>query len=497
MLDAIMEYRREIELEKVRGDADAIRARHRASFAAFFRDAWHIIEPTTDLKWNWHLQAMCDTMQAAYDGRIGNRLLVNVPPGSSKSTIVSVMFQAWVWGPRGDRGKRFVSSSFEMGNVTRDTRKTRDLILSQWYQALYPTDLKRAGETSFENYDFGFREGAPFASLTGKRGDVLTIDDPHSLDQSESETEREKAVRRFIEGGQNRINDWEKSLIIIVMQRLHEADLTGAILARDMGYIHLMLPMEFEPERKCIILDKGGAIFFEDPRAYDGELLDPARFPRHTVDAYKRDNDYAHASQNQQRPVPREGGMFKIGQIEIVDTVPPNAIRVRGWDIAGSTKKKSPFTVGGLLAYVNGIVYIEHCTRARKEIDQAEAMIVQTARYDHERWATRCLNSLPQDPGQAGKAQRHHLANRLAGINFKFSPESGTKEDRAIPFAAMVNSGQVRMVKGDWNKPLLDELGMFPGSAYKDQADAFSRAFMELTQFMGSDELAVGAPMYV
>jgi hypothetical protein len=93
-------------------------------------------------------------------------------------------------------------------------------------------------------------------ALTAKRGDRLVIDDPHSLDGAESEIEREKAVRRFIEGGQNRLNDQVKSAIVIVMQRLHERDLTGELLARELGYEHLMIPMEFEPERRCVTGDR-------------------------------------------------------------------------------------------------------------------------------------------------------------------------------------------------------------------------------------------------
>lgn len=485
----------EIRIERTRENKDLIRAKCQ-SFAGFFREAWQVIEPSTPLKWNWHLQAICDHVQAAYEGRISPHLIINVPPGSSKSTIISVMLQSYIWGPRGDTGKRFVSSSYEMGVVTRDTRKTRDLILSEWFQELWPMPLKRTGETSFENFDFGFREGAPFSSLTGKRGDILSIDDPHSLNMAESETERDKAVRLFIEGGQNRVNDWERSLILIVMQRLHERDLTGAILARDMGYVHLCIPMEFEPDRRCITYTKDGDEFWRDPRTIEGELLDPVRVPQQAVDAYKRDNEYAHASQNQQRPVPREGGMFKIGMIQIADSVPAGAEHVRGWDIAGSTKNKSPFTVGAHLAYVDGIVYIVDVRRDRKEIDQAERMIVDTVHGDFDRYGLKILQSLPQDPGQAGKAQRYHISNQLAGTNFRFSPESGAKEDRAIPFASMVNSGNVRMIKGAWNQPLLDELGMFPGSAYKDQVDALSRAFTELSQFMGKKRRSIGFPIY-
>jgi predicted phage terminase large subunit-like protein len=489
----IQARRRELELERVRNDADAIRARC-STLAGFFREAWHVLEPETKLGWNWHLQAICDHLEAITRGDLHPRLIVNVPPGSSKSTIISIMWQAWEWGPVGRPGLRHLSTSFEQGNVTRDTRKTRDLILSEWYQALWPMPLKRAGETSFENYQRGTREGVAFAAVTGKRGDRLTIDDPHSLDGAESEAEREKAVRRFIEGGQNRVNDQEKSAIVIVMQRLHEADLTGAVLARELGYIHLNLPMEFEIERRCETRRLDGTLLFRDPRTYDGELMDPNRMPQRAVDLLKKDNDYMWAGQYQQRPAPREGGMFKVDQILKVKEVPAGAVRVRGWDIAGSTRKRSPYTVGARLAYFDRVLYIEHIVRERAEIDKAERLIVATAHED----GRRIRQSIPQDPGSAGKSQKLHLANKLAGLDFIITTETGAKEDRAIPFASMVNAGSVRMVEAPWNVPLIEELRNFPGSAFKDQADALSRAFQLMAPLMREDDGdGIGAPRVV
>lgn len=484
-----MEERRLLELEKVRQNADQLRSEY-LRFSNFFRGAWHVLEPSTRLQWNWHLQALCDHLEAISRGTLHPRLIANVPPGCSKSSVISVAWQAYEWGPLGMRGTRFLSTSYEQSNVTRDTRKARDLIMSEWYQALWSVELKRTAETSFENVDRGTREGVPFASLTAKRGDRLIIDDPHSLDGAESDVEREKAVRRFLEGGQNRLNDQEKSAIVIVMQRLHEGDLTGALLARELGYIHLCLPMEFEIERRCV------TPIFTDPRTYDGELLDPQRFPPRAVELLRRDNDYMWAGQYQQRPAPREGGMFKLDRIQKVANVPAGAQYVRGWDIAGSTKRRSPFTAGGLLAYKDGILYIVDMQRARKEIDQAEALIVDTAQADLVRLGNRIIQSLPQDPGSAGKSQKHHLSNRLVGTNFHFSPETGTKEDRAIPLASLVNAGQVRMVAGDWNGALENEMRNFPGSLYKDQIDALSRAFMEMIPFMRQDDDMVYAPIY-
>jgi hypothetical protein len=250
------------------------------------------------------------------------------PPGSSKSLEVSVAWQGYEWGPRDLQGLKYLSTSYELGNVTRDTRKTRDPCSASGSGAL-ADQLVREGETSFANERTGTREGVPFASLTAKRGDRLIIDDPHSLDGAESEVEREKAVRRFIEGGQNRLNDQVKSAIVIVMQRLHERDLTGELLARDLGYEHLMIPMEFEPERRCVT-----GIGWQDPRTFDGELMDPVRFPRAAVELLKKDNDYMWAGQYQQRPAPRQGGMFKIPEdwteSRVVECLPAAARRGSG-----------------------------------------------------------------------------------------------------------------------------------------------------------------------
>jgi predicted phage terminase large subunit-like protein len=486
-LQQVRARRQSLELERVRRDADQIRARCQ-TFAGFFREAWHVLEPATQLRWSWHMDAISQHLQAVTDGKL-TRLIINVPPGSSKSLEVSVAWQAYEWGPRDLQGNKFLSTSYELGNVTRDTRKTRDLVSSEWFQTLWPVLLVRSGETSFANDRTGTREGVPFSSLTAKRGDRLVIDDPHSLDGAESEVEREKAVRRFIEGGQNRLNDQVKSAIVIVMQRLHERDLTGELLARELGYEHLMIPMEFEPERRCVT-----SIGWKDPRTFDGELMDPARFPREIVERELKASDYSYAGQYQQRPQPREGGMMKVDKIELVDSLPDHAqLRVRGWDIAGSTRKTSPFTAGGQLALCDGIVYITDMKRARAEIDMAERLIVSTARDD----GRSVLQDLPQDPGQSAKSQKFHLSGRLAGLNFQWSPETGSKEDRAIPFASMVNSGLVRMVKGDWNSALLDEMRNFPGSAYKDQVDALSRAFGPIARAMAQEEDTIGAPILV
>jgi predicted phage terminase large subunit-like protein len=476
------------DLDRTRQQADSIRARCR-TFAGFVNEAWEVLEPRNPLKWSWHLQAMCDHLEAISRGTMTPWLIINVPPGSSKSMIVSVMWQAWVWGPFGNPASRFVSSSFDLKNVTRDTRKCRDLILSPWYQELWPEvfdaegRLKRAGETSFENHDFGFREGVAFEGITGKRGDVVIIDDPHSVDGAESETQRTGTVRKFLEGGLNRSNDAMTSAMVVVMQRIHQDDLTGALLARSLGFVHLMIPMEFEPARRC------STPIWTDPRSYEGELMDPVRMPEPAIERQKQAGEYSWNGQYQQRPAPREGGMFKVDLIETVPFCPPGGVTVAGWDFAASKRKNSPYTVRVLMTRVDGSIYIRHVDRRRVNPTELEQMIVDVSVQDRSD-VPGVLISMPQDPGSAGKVQKWRIAELLAGFNFKVTTETGEKETRAQPFSAQVGAERVFMVKDDWNSEYVEELRNFPSGSLKDQVDASSRAYAEL---VGSVEAPLNA----
>lgn len=461
----------ERERERVRKHADAIRARCQ-TLAGFVREAWHVLEPNATYIHNWHIDAICEHLEAVTDGRI-NRLLINVPPGSMKSLLVSVFWQAWEWGPMGRHSLRYLTTAFNDGPVKRDTRKTRDLILSEWYQSLWPeVKLTRTAELSFANSGTGTREGVPFGSLTSQRGDRLILDDPHSVETAESEVERANTTRKFREGAINRLNDQERSAIVVIMQRLHEDDISGLILKLGMGYTHLCLPQEFEADRRCVT-----QIGFSDPRTTDGDLLDPVRMPRATVDKLKRETtEYAYAGQYQQRPAPREGGIFKRHWFEIVPAAPAGARKVRGWDLAATKTSTAAFTAGVLLSVFNGVYYIEHVVRERGSSADVERMIRNTANADGHQVGI----SIPQDPGQAGKAQVAAFAKLLAGFNCRFSPETGDKESRALPVSAQAEVGNVKIVKGPWNAAFLEEITSFPAGTYKDQTDALSRAFAHL-----------------
>ena len=195
------------------------------SFIGFVREAWHVIEPSNPYVHGWHLDAIAEHLEAVTYNQI-TRLLINVPPGTAKSVMVSVLWPAWEWGPCGIETTRYISTSYSENFVKRDSRRMRDLVLSDWYQERWGNrvQLLRSGESSFENTHTGWREGMPFGSLTGGRAHRLIFDDPHSTEMAESDADRARTIRIFRESVTTRLIEPSTSAIIGVMQRLHTDD---------------------------------------------------------------------------------------------------------------------------------------------------------------------------------------------------------------------------------------------------------------------------------
>lgn len=446
------------------------------SLATFVKRAWHVLEPGTEYVHGWHVDAICEHLEAVTRGEI-TRLLINIPPGTMKSTLTSVFWPAWEWGPAGMPHIRMIGVSHEAGLATRDARKMRILVTSEWYQRLWPLALAadQSEKVNFENSKTGFRQACPVRSMTGKRGHRVVWDDPHSAEGSNSEAERVEAVRIFKETLPTRLVTPKTSAIIVVMQRLHEKDVSGEILSSDYGYEHLCLPMEFESDRRCTT-----SIGFTDPRMKDGELLFEGRFPREVVERDKKImGSYAVAGQFQQRPAPRDGGMFKRSWFEVVDAAPATIRKVRRWDFAATEESSGndpDYTAGLLLSESDGVYYVEDVVRDRASPAGVERMLMNTANRDGKRIKVR----IPQDPGAAGKSTAAHQIKLLAGWDVKASPETGSKEVRANPVSAQAEAGNVKLVRGAWNEAFLDEISVFPNGAHDDEVDALSGAFAEL-----------------
>lgn len=466
----------EAERERIANDAERIRAKCK-TLAGFVQEAWPILEPKAQLVWGWPLQAMADHLEAVTRGEI-TRLLTNCPPGLMKSLLHSVFWPAWEWGPAGLPHLRYLTSSYSQDNVMRDNTKMRRLVESEWFQSLWPEvrmspDQNAKGK--FENTKSGGREGRPFASMTGGRGDRVIIDDPHSTETAESDVERKNTIRIFRESISDRLNDLDRSAIVIIMQRLHSDDVSGTIQKLGLPYEHLCLPMEYEPK-----VVKPTVIGFTDPRTYDGELLLPERFSRDAVEKLKiAKGSYAYAGQYQQRPTPREGGLFKRHWFEgkIARVAPPGTRWVRHWDLAATKDAAAARTAGVKLGKApDGTYWVGHAVKTQEEGNAVRKLIKATAEIDGRDVEI----SLPQDPGQAGKVQKADMIAMLAGWIVRAEPETGDKITRAEPFSVQCEAGNVYLVEGEWNSDYLDELCLFPGGSFKDQVDASSGAFGRL-----------------
>lgn len=456
----------------------------RRSLSDFVQLAWETLEPAQKYVHGWHIDAVCEHLEAVTHGKI-TRLLINIPPGTMKSMLVNVFWPAWEWGPLGMSAMRFIGASHSEGLATRDNLKMRRLVQSDWYQERWPTPLTgdQNAKTYFENEATGFRLSCPVSSMTGRRGDRLAWDDPHSVEAAISDAHRETALRVFTETLPTRLNNPDSSAIVVVMQRLHEEDVSGYIMANDLGYDHLMLPMEFEPERRC-----STSIGFSDPRAEEGELLFPARFPRSVVERDKKVmGSYATAGQLQQRPAPRSGGFFAWEKLEIVDKVPPLVALVRYWDKAGTAgsnsakaKETSARTAGVLMGKgEDGRYYVLDVHAGRWEAPERERQL--KAKADTDPPETNIW--IEQEPGSGGKeSAQSTISNTLAGHIIRSERPSGDKALRAEPYSVQVEAGNVRLLRGAWNQEFIDEHKTFPRGKLKDQIDGASGAFSKLAK---------------
>lgn len=466
------------------------------SLRAYVRAMWSILEPTRRLVEGWCLHAICDHLQAITDGHIRD-LVVSVPPGCMKSLSASVFWPTHEWGPKSRPQRRYLFASYSTDLTHRDNRKARRLMESPKYQRLWGDRFRFSSDANrverIENDKSGFRLATSVSGAgMGERIDVAVVDDPLKGSDGDSPTKVEAALRWFSETLSTRGTDPGSMSRVVIMQRLNERDIAGHAMSKELGFERLVLPMRHEvvhPHTR-----KRTLIGFEDPRRHEGELLWPERFPEEEVRRLELElGSHGTASQLQQRPTPRGGGMFKTSWFHVVDEPGNDGMVVRGWDLAASTTTSSPFTAGvKMRKTVAGRLIVEDVVRIRGDAYEVEQLILNTAIRDGKDVAI----SIPQDPGQSGKTQVVAFSRLLHGFNVHYSPESGSKESRADPLAGQAGGGNLAIVRAAWNDAFVAEAIVFPGSTWKDQVDAASRAYAHLLTARPPRERVFFAPTF-
>lgn len=452
----------------------------------FVRHAWPVLEPATAVNWNWHLDAICDHLQAVSEGRIRN-LLVNVPPGHAKSLLVAVFWPAWVWTR--EPAWRGLFASYSLDLAIRDSVRCRDLLQSDWYRETFEPDWELKGDQNvkgyFENTRTGFRKCLSVGSqATGYRGDAIVCDDPLNARDALSDLAREEARQWWDVTMSSRLNDLRAGSKVVIMQRLHHEDLAGTLIERG-GYEHLRLPSEFEPDAAAAT-----SIGWRDPRTEPGQPLFPERFPREVLEQARQDLGPDHyAAQHQQRPTPRDGSFFERAWFEIVEAVPAAATArsVRAWDRA-ATEGAGDWTAGVKITTHAGVYYVCDVIRFRHGPGSRDAIIRQTAELD----GTTCRIVGEQEPGSAGVDQAAAFTRLLAGFSVACKPSTGSKVVRADALSSQAKAGNVKLVRGAWNAALLEELTQFPLGKHDDQVDAAALAFNMLALGRRGNPIIVG-----
>lgn len=404
-------------------------------------------------------QAILETLRGKDDCR---RLIVTLPPRHGKSELLCKYLPAWHLGNYPD--KRVIVAGYGDMFASEWGQKARD-VMNEYGEAVFGrrvrSDSSAADNWQIEDADGGMKTCGVGGALTGRGANLLIIDDPvKNAEEAASEVYRRKTWDWFNSTAYTRLEPG--AACIVIQTRWHQDDLAGRLI------------QESDEGR-----EKWRVVNFPAV-SDDGNALWPWRYPLAELKKIEQKiGEYWWSALYMQRPTPRSGGMFKIDRIEIIPAAPALLPKIcRAWDIA-STPNDGDFTAGPKLGVdKDGVYYILDLQHGQWGTDQRDRLILQTAEVDGQHVVIRG----PQDPGAAGKDFAIFFARKLSGFNVKTEPVSGDKALRADPFSAQVNAGNVKMVKGPWNKVLLDELGSFPLGAHDDIVDALSDAFSEISK---------------
>lgn len=461
------------------------------SFFDFVVEFWDTVIPEKPV-FNWHIKYLCDMFQEDAERVFRGEpklydTIVNIPPGTTKSTILSIMAPAWIHARRPDM--RVLCASHTQKLTFEFGRKCRMIEESPKYRRLFPDTIPSPDQwekSFFMLTAGGGRIGATVGgqSPTGFHAHFILVDDPLDPQQAKktSEIEINTANDFMTETVSTRKVNKEITVTWLIMQRLHQNDPSGFLLNRTGKEIrHICLPAEKSSKVRPLSVRK----------YYKNGLLDPVRLSERALAEAKVDlGEFGYSGQYRQAPVPRGGGMFKVTRL-IQDTPPPLSSRgwtlCRAWDKAG-TEGAGAYTVGFLMgryrAYgcpVDGSEdqwWILDVVRVQQDSGTREKTIKMVAIMDGKKTEI----GIEQEPGAGGKESAQATMKRLAGYKVRLVPAIGTKEDRADSWSVMVNQGEFRIAPGEWNRALIDELQYFPYSRYKDQTDAGALAYTILSE---------------
>lgn len=439
----------------------------------FIKQAWKVLEPETVLKWNWHHSYLCEHLEAVELGQI-RRLILNIGPRSLKSLLATVCFPAKVW--TNQPSSRWLFGSHADTLATKHSILRRNLIESDWYQNNWSDRFKLAGDlnmkTEFANNKTGQMKSAGIlSSITGEGCDYQLIDDPHNPKSAESDKERESTIMNFDLAWSTRLNDKKTGRIIVIMQRLHDQDLTGHLLAKNAGYVHVKIPTIAE-DKERLVFPISKKIKERNP----GDLIHPDRDGPTEIEQMKKDlGSYGFSGQHQQNPTPRKGGIVQRDWFQYWHKLPDRFdIIIQSWDTSFKDTTTSDYVVGTAWGKKGGQFYLLDLVR-----DQMGFTACINAITSFSAKHPRALTKLIEDKAN-GPAIIDVLKTKIPGL-IPVSPDSS----KAARFAAVSPLFEAKNVFvphpsiAPWVHDYIDELCKFP-KGKDDQVDATSQALGRL-----------------
>lgn len=478
------------------------------SFRAFIEAAWPIVVPGSPFIPGRHIDAIAEHMQALADRDIIN-LIVNVPPRSGKSTLISNMWPCWQWTRMPT--ERYLFGSYSLDLARDDSNRCRTIIKSEWFRARWPhIEIREDNDSKglFENTLMGRRQITSTGGVTtGLGGSALVLDDPHNVLKAESASDRATTLRWTREAFSTRRNPGVmEPVFCVVMQRVHQQDVSGYFLEEG-GWEHLCLPMEYEGSKKTT------SIGWSDPRTEVGENLWPERWDnpagkRALAGLKKTLGATGVAGQLQQRPVPRGGGTFKREWLRFWydgDRPPPEPVvytkddgtpaehpqrplpelealsTVQSWDLAFKGLKSSDYVVGQ--AWCPGKGKDDAASRYLLAQERGQWDFVATKGAFRRLAADKPATTTLVEEKANGAAIIAELKTEITGL-IAINPKD-SKYARASAVAPLFEAGNVWLPhpkQHPWVEALLDELLLFPRGSYDDQVDALTQALLRMQE---------------
>lgn len=429
----------------------------------FIKKVYAELHPSGSLDTNWHIDAIAYQLAEVAAGR-QRRLIINVPPRSLKSIILSVALPAFILGKM--PSAKIICVSYAQSLASKHARDFRRILEADWYQAIFPgTVIAKEAEELIETTMGGARLSTSIgAAMTGFGGDFIIIDDPMRPDEAPSELARDKVIRHYREVLYSRQNHKVQGCIIVVMQRLHEDDLTGHLL-RDGGWKALVYPA-------IAIVDE--TIELGNGRTHErkvGDVLHPAREPLSTLEDLRRNlGGSGFEAQYQQSPIPPGGNMVKQEWVRNYRRPPArHNVRVtQSWDTALKGDTANDYSVCTTWLDQAGHHYLIDVFRAKLDFPA----LVKTVFAQQQKHTPDAI--LVEDQGSGIS-----LIQQLKSGYGVFAIPRRSKDDKETRLSVvlpMFEAGQIFVPEDSpWLPDLLKELYGFPRAKHDDQVDSITQ----------------------